>query len=121
MTLFAEKKYQDATGVIYSVLAVGPGWDWKTVKEFYPTTETYTNQLRTLQRYVADNPNDPSSRFLLAYHCLVLDQKAEAKTLLKRVVELNSQDKLAAELVKALDSATSTTPDDRPKINPQVD
>jgi predicted Zn-dependent protease len=116
LCLFAMKKYPEATGVIYSVLAVGPGWDWQTMKELYPNQETYQQQLRDLQQYVASNPKDAASRFLLAYHCLVLEQKAEAVTLLKRVVELNPKDQLASEMVKALDTTTSASPMDRPKV-----
>lgn len=118
LNYFAQKKYQDAAGVIYSVLAVGPGWDWQTVKTFYPNTQTYTQQLGDLQKFVKDNPQDPAGQLLLAYHCLVLDQRKEATNLLKRVVELNPQDKLAAELIKAIESSATTGPEDRPKVNP---
>src|SRR5262249_50736133 len=28
LTLFAQRKYQEAAAAIYAVLAAGPGWDW---------------------------------------------------------------------------------------------
>src|SRR5262249_43749678 len=41
LTLFAMKKYKDAAATIYSVLAVGPGWTWDTIRSLYAKQATY--------------------------------------------------------------------------------
>src|SRR5262249_61858288 len=61
LTLFAQGNYKDAAAGLYAVLAAGPGWDWETMKYFYRTETTYTDQLRSLHDFVKTHP--PS-----AYH-----------------------------------------------------
>ena len=56
LTLFALRRYPEATATIYAVLAVAPGWDWDTMRSFYPDTQTYTDQLRALEAYARANP-----------------------------------------------------------------
>ncbi len=102
LVLFAQGKYQEAAAAIYAVLAVGPGWNWETVRDLYPNTETYTKQLRALEQYIRDHASSPDARFLLAYHYLVMGQMDPAKTELEQVVKLEPKDKLSAQLLKAL-------------------
>ena len=118
LDLFAQKRYKDAAAVIYSVLAVGPGWNYDTLKSFYEDWHTYDAQLKDLQSYVAANPNDAAALFLLAYHCLVLDQRQQAVTLLNRVVQINPQDQLAAAMSQAISQSLTPVANDRPSITP---
>jgi len=68
LALFASGKYHDAAATIHTVLAVGPGWDWTTFIQMYPSVETYTTQLRALESAVVASPKSADLHFLLAYH-----------------------------------------------------
>ena len=103
LVLFARQQYREAAAVIHAVLAVGPGWDWDTLKTLYPDTQTYTDQLRALENYCKANPMAASARFLLAYHYLILDSRDAAVKMLKSVVALLPSDDLAVYLLKSLD------------------
>lgn len=102
---FAQKKYKDAAGTLYAVLAAGPGWDWNTLSTFYTKEDTYTRQLRDLESTVRDHPKDAAAHFVLAYHYLVLDQRSAAKDQLAEVVKLQPKDKVSAGLLDALDKS----------------
>jgi tetratricopeptide (TPR) repeat protein len=107
LTLFAQGRYSDAAAALYAVLAAGPGWDWDTMIGSYPDRETYTQQLRALEDHLRNNPNDSAGRFVLTYHYLVLGYKDEAVNQLREVVRLKPDDKLSAELLRALTSANN--------------
>ena len=42
LVLFALRRYPEAAAAIHAVLAVGPGWDAKTLTSLYPDMDTYT-------------------------------------------------------------------------------
>jgi tetratricopeptide (TPR) repeat protein len=115
LTQFAQKKYSDAAGTIYAVLAAGPGWDWDTLKTFYDSEKTYQDQLRALEAYAQANPKAADAHFLLAYHYLVLDAKDAAIKQLDAVVQLMPKDTLSAALLKVL---REPPPTDRPQPKP---
>jgi tetratricopeptide (TPR) repeat protein len=102
LCLFAMKDYKKAAQVIHPVLATGPGWDWNTVKSLYGDPDTYTAHLRALEDHYLADKDDASASFLLAYHYLVLDYPKNARTHLENVSRLQPEDKLAAELLKAM-------------------
>jgi thioredoxin-like negative regulator of GroEL len=110
LTLFAQKKYQDAAAAIYAVLAAGPGWTWETMAAMYPNSATYTDQLRALEAYASANPKSSAARFLLAYHYLVLDEPSEAVKQLQAVVKLSPNDQLAKQLLQAFTKPDTDTP-----------
>src|SRR5262249_58679101 len=56
LALFALKRYSESAAAIHPVLAVGPGWDWKTLCGLYPNAATYTQQLRDLETAGEKNP-----------------------------------------------------------------
>jgi hypothetical protein len=103
LVLFTGHRYQEAAAVIHATLAVAPGWDWETLRANYADTQTYTTQLRALEEFVRLNPRDAASRFLLAYHYLVIDARDAATRTLKTVVMLEPKDQLAAHLVQLLE------------------
>jgi tetratricopeptide (TPR) repeat protein len=100
LVLFAVGKYDLASGPLYAVLSVGPGWDWPTMAGLYPSIDVYTGQLRKLEGFVSANPKSTSGRFVLAYHYLTQGHTDAAVEQLKQVVALAPQDKLSAQLVK---------------------
>ena len=116
LVLFALQDYKQAAGVVHSLLAVGPGWDWTTMSGLYADPDTYTQQLRALEQYVLANPNAADSHFLLAYHYTTIGHSAAAANQLQQTVKLMPSDRLSGELLKMIqgppqqDTATPPTP-----------
>jgi tetratricopeptide (TPR) repeat protein len=99
LVLFAQGKYKEAAAGLYSVLAVGPGWDWTTLSSLYPTVDTYTTQLRALEAYLRQNPQATDARFVLAYHYLTMGSKDAAAGELKELYKTMPEDKVIKELL----------------------
>jgi len=102
LVLFARQDYQQAASTIYSVLAVGPGWDWTTLSSMYSSVAVYTEQLRTLEAFTGANPQDAGSRFLLAYHYMSCGHPDAAARQLQQVVKLMPNDRVSADLLKMM-------------------
>lgn len=112
LTLFALGRFGDSAGVLHSVLASGPGWDWETMIGFYAEADRYTGQLRKLEDYVLANPDAPEPHFLLGYHYLVGENLEEAYAMFDRVSTLQPRDTVASQLKALLaDSAPDTAPE----------
>jgi tetratricopeptide (TPR) repeat protein len=107
---FAQGQYKDAASTLYPVLAAGPGWDWNTLSSFYTSAQTYTKQLRALEQYVKDYPNEPAGHFVLAYHYLVLDEPDAALGQLHQVVKLQPRDQVSPGILAALEKAKTDRP-----------
>ncbi len=110
LCLFAMHNYRDAAAALYAVLAAGPGWDWETMKSFYPDVATYTAQLRSLEAYQRANPMTPEANFLLGYHYLCLGYPQDAAKQFEAVVKLRPDDQLAGQLLKALTQSRTDQP-----------
>jgi uncharacterized protein (TIGR03066 family) len=96
---FAQGKYQEAAAGLYSVLTVGPGWDWTTLSSLYPSIDIYTKQLRALEDYIRQRPQATDARFVLAYHYLTTNNKDAATGQLKELNKQSPQDPLIAQLL----------------------
>src|SRR5262249_38724971 len=101
LVLFALGCYQEASAAVYSLLAIGPGWDWTTLQSLYPDTDTYVNQLFVLEKAAAAKPDDPSLLFLLAYHYTTAGLTAAAKDTLTKARKLLPTDRVVAQLAQA--------------------
>lgn len=97
---FALSKYGDASTAAHAALHNGPHWKWKRLRGHYAKTEVYTRQLRVLEKFVREHPTSAESRFLLAYHYLMLGQSQVARSHLKRVAEEKPDDKLVRQLLE---------------------
>jgi hypothetical protein len=117
LVLFAERDYSKAAATLYAVLAAGPGWNWDTLKSFYPDVDTYTRQLRALETHAKDNPKSVEDRFVLAYQYFVLGQTEAAVKELEAVTQLQPDDKLSAQMLAALKPKPAGS-DDRPSAAP---
>ncbi len=106
LCLFALKDYRSAAAALYAVLAAGPGWDWTTVSNMYPSTSAYTAQLRALEAYSEKNPNATDARFVLAYQYLVTGHNEQAIEELKIITKLQPNDQLAAQLLQNIGAAS---------------
>lgn len=99
LVLFAQGKYKEAAAGLYSVLSVGPGWDWTTMSSLYPNVETYTKHLRALEGYLRANPDANDARFVLAYHYLTAGGADAAAAQLKRIYKTTPNDNLVKQLL----------------------
>src|SRR5262249_54567464 len=99
LVMFAQGKYKDAAAGLYSVLSVGPGWDWTTLSSLYPNTDVYTKQLRALETYVTQNPQASDAHFVLAYHYLTTGAKEAAAKQYQAIYKQTPQDNLVKQLL----------------------
>ncbi|HEV3023054.1 MAG TPA: tetratricopeptide repeat protein, partial [Pirellulales bacterium] len=102
LVLFAKGDYQQAAATIHSVLAIGPGWDWTTLASMYTNVAIYSDQLRALEAFINEHPQDGAARFLLAYHYLVGGHADAAARQFQKVVTLVPGDQVAADLARML-------------------
>jgi len=118
LTLFAQKDYLRAAGVLYAVLSAGPGWDWTTLSSLYPDVNTYTAQLRDLESYVKTHEQSAEAHFVLAYHYITCAHSEAAIKQLKEVIRLQPKDQLSVQLLATLDpqSATAAAPSATPPV-----
>ncbi len=100
LSLFAAGDYRGAAIEAHAALALGPAATWDTLYNYYGNDETYTGQLRTLEKYSHDNPKAAEARFLRAYHYLMTGHQSAAMEELTMAVEQTPTDKLAAALLK---------------------
>jgi hypothetical protein len=110
MCLFALKRFDEAAAVDYAVLTAGPGWNWSTMSGLYSGVDVYTDQLRALEAYARANPNSTSAHFLLGYHYMVQGHQEAAVAQFEAVVQLQPDEKLSAQFVKALKKAAEPAP-----------
>ena len=85
---------------------------------YYNDADKYTEQLRKLEKTVADVPNSAPGHFLLGYHYLMTGAKEEAKKHFAQAAKLTPNDKLAEHILKQLESGDTVTPPDLPKPPP---
>ena len=102
LTLFALGDYQSAAAALNSFLSSAPGMDWTTMSSLYGNVKDYETQLRALEKFARENPTDPSSHFVLAYHYLVTGAKDAAIRALKVVVANQPKDYTAKRMLDAL-------------------
>lgn len=106
LTLFARERYPDAAAALYSVLAVSPGWTRETVLKLYDTPDRYVAQVARLEQFSAGNPDAIDTRFLLAYHELIVGDLAGAKQQLEVVRIAKPTDRVVQSLLTALSETT---------------
>ncbi len=109
---FALGEYQQAAATLYAVLSAGPGWDWTTMANLYPSVDVYTQQLRATEAYRNAHPDAADVHFVLGYEYLVQGFNDAAAKEFKSVAKLQPTDQLAAQLVKSL--APADSPDASP-------
>jgi hypothetical protein len=101
---FATGDYAGAAAILNSLLASSPGMDWTTLSGLYGNPADYTTQLRALERYCQQKPDDVAARFVLAYHYLVTGHNQDAVAQLKVVVARQPKDAVAKRMLDAISS-----------------
>jgi tetratricopeptide (TPR) repeat protein len=123
LVLFALKRYPESAAAIHAVLAVGPGWDGKTLSSLYPDMETYTAQLRACEAYRNSNQQAADVHFLLGYHYLTCGYPEESAREFRKASELKPKDAVAASLAATLsprpaEASAAPAPESAPKPIP---
>lgn len=100
LSLFAMGQYRDAASQAHIALALGPPGDWANLYGYYGELSPYTTQLRSLEKFVKENPNAPEGHFLLGYQYLMTGYNDPALREFRESAKLAPADRLAGELVK---------------------
>ena len=105
LCLFALRDYQQASAVMHSLLASGPGWDWTTLSSLYPDIDIYKGQLQALADKSAANPKDASVMFLLGYHQMTAGESDAARGTIRKVRALLPKDPVVDNLYRVSGAA----------------
>lgn len=119
LVMFALGRYQDAAAALHAVLSAGPGWDWATMSGLYPSVAEYTTHLRALEAARDAEPQDPAIRFVLAYHYVTTGHEQAAAEELRKLLRLNPEDQLAAEILQRVDPDAAVPEPPRPVVPPK--
>jgi hypothetical protein len=102
--LFASGRYDEAAGAAQAGLRLLPKDQWGSViagyRELYGRPEDYTNQLRSLETAIKDQPRSTALRFLAGYHYSFLGFRKQAVDQLSLVVKDSSRDEVARDLLR---------------------
>jgi len=102
LVLFAMKDYDKSAAAAYTALTIGPGWNWETLQNLFPSPEIYTSLLRALEEDMGKDQTITSKKFLLAYHYLMLGHKDAAGKQLAPVVKAEPRNDVAKQLLKMI-------------------
>ena len=117
LALFADGDYRGAAAQAHAALTLGPVSPWSTLRGYYgDAVDTYTTQLRALEKYCHDKPEVPEGHFLLAYQYLMTGYTKQGIKQLSEVAKLAPGDKLTTELLKQYGGDAPAT---QPPIPPQ--
>jgi tetratricopeptide (TPR) repeat protein len=99
---FATGKYEEAAGATQMAMQMLPKDQWGVVvsnyKELYGNTQSYTDQLRALEKEVRDKPESPALRFLLGFQYAYLGFPKESIDQLDKGLKIAPQDEGAKQL-----------------------
>jgi len=115
LSLFALGRYEESAATLNALLAVAPGWNWETMSSLYPNVDTYTKQLRDLEAFTKEKPDNPAGRFVLGYHYLVAGHTNAAEKQFAKVVDLQPKDRVAKQLLAGLNKDEQPEPAPQPK------
>lgn len=102
LALFATGEYGEAASTIQQILMLLPQEQWEQVFsnyiKLYSDPKEYLDQLKSLERAVAEKPKDPALRFLLGFHYGFSGRVADAVRELNKLVALVPRDPLGRKL-----------------------
>ena len=116
LALFAAGEYKAAATEAHWALALGPPSDWANLYSYYNDADKYTEQLRKLEKSVAETPDSAPDQFLAWVSLPMTGAKAEAKAHFAKAAKLAPNDKLAQHILDQFESNSPITP---PKLPPQ--
>ncbi len=96
---FAVGQYGNAATEARAVARLGQMPDWPKLYAIYGNVDTYTRQLRALEKFVAQTPSSAAGRFLLGFQYAMLGHQGAARSQFLAALRLAPQDRVAAELL----------------------
>jgi hypothetical protein len=102
LTLFSLGEFQSAAATIQHAAGALDRGEWGFVVKNYQQLyrgDDYMTQMARLVEFIEQKPDVSYARFLLGYHYLFLGYTESAREQLAKAVELESRDRLAAELL----------------------
>jgi hypothetical protein len=96
---FAVGQYDSAATEAHAVARLGQLPDWPTLYTIYGNVDTYTRQLRALEKFVAKTPKAAEGRFLLGFQYAMLGHQGAARSQFLAALKIAPQDRVAAELL----------------------
>jgi tetratricopeptide (TPR) repeat protein len=96
---FAVGQYGSAATEAHAVARLGEMPDWPRLYGIYGNADTYTRQLRALERFVGKTPSADEGRFLLGFQYAMLGHQAAARSQFLAALKVAPQDLVAAELL----------------------
>jgi hypothetical protein len=121
-TLFALGKYPEGAAALHWAISNLPRQQWGVIVEnyrhFYAQPEKFTEQLRSLENYVRQNPTIPAGHFLLGFHYGYLGRRAEAAGQLAAALELSQFDDQARQLGEQFRDPNAPPVRSRPQVAP---
>jgi tetratricopeptide (TPR) repeat protein len=102
LILFATGDYKQSAAALYSILSVGPGWDWATMSGLYGDINAYTAQLRHLEEFVRANEASGEGHFVLGYHYMTCTHNDAALQQFQTLAKLQPSDVVVGSLISML-------------------
>jgi tetratricopeptide (TPR) repeat protein len=96
---FAVGQYRGAAAEAHVVASLGQMPDWPKIYAIYGNVDTYTRQLRALEKFAAKTPSAAEGRFLLGFQYAMLGHQGAARSQFLAALKIAPQDRLAAELL----------------------
>ena len=84
----------------------------------YPSVDVYTRQLRALEEFQNDQPDDPAGHLILAYHYLTAGHADEAMEELKTLESLTPNDPVVRSLRLQIDPDAEVTSTEKKAVPP---
>ena len=112
--LFALGDFRSAAAAIQQAASLLDRSEWGFVVENYEKFYgggDYVTQTARLVEFIKENPDASYARFLLGHHYKFLGYNEAARVLLAKAVELESRDRLAAELLTMAGGKAPSTPE----------
>jgi len=101
LVLFAQRKYSPAAADAYDSLGMGNTWTVDVLDSIYPVADRYHQHFANLKQEAETNPSMPV-HFLMAYHYLMLNDLANGKLELEKVLALQPEEPLTMKLLAAV-------------------
>ena len=108
LALFSLGQYEAAAADAYDAIKIGNLWNWDAVSDVYGS-QKYTPDLRKLEQSVKQDGKQMTTRFLLAYHYLVLGHLEHGAQQLRQVLSISPQEPVATQLLAVVESRLEPT------------
>jgi hypothetical protein len=97
--MFAVGQYRGGAMEGHAVATLGKVPNWPTIFAIYGNVDTYTRQLRALEKYTVKNPAAPEGRFLLGVQYAITGHNEAAQSEFLAALKATPRDRVAAQLL----------------------